>query len=223
MGVIAVARNALLVLSAVGSFAATSFPQSVSTAMSGAAQGSNLGLMRAVDAEEKRGIDLSYTQNYRSGGKPVLFRGSLYAGITAFTAKKCNLTIGTTIVDRYSGQIGKDTIKNTQSIYDSSVEFELTQEIADSLRLAEGRPSQLENGTNPACAERRACVLYWLELRAKGAEIKLTSLTNDVADYDGFVRNFDGLVDQFRIPVSSPDAGKELIAKLQSFAIACRK
>lgn len=223
MRVLVCARPVLLALLAAGTFAPTALAQSAGAAVSGTGQRSEYGLVSVADAEEKRGVDFSYTQNYRSAGKPVLFKGSLYAGITAFKVNKCSLAIGTRIVDRYSGQIGKSTIKDTQSIYDYSVEFTLTQELADSLRLAEVRPSQLENGTNPACSEKRACAIDWLEFRAKGPVIKMTILTNDIEGYDGFVRNFDGMVDQFRIPVSSSDAGNTLIAKLQSLAIMCRQ
>ncbi|HEV2486216.1 MAG TPA: hypothetical protein VGT08_11855 [Terracidiphilus sp.] len=223
MRAVAVARIALLILNAVVTLHPASFSQSRGTAASGTEDGSESGLIRAADGEQKRGINLFYTQNYRSAGRPVRFSGSLYAGITAFTVNKCNLTIGTNIVDRYSGQIGKGTIKNTQSSYQYSVEFVLTTEIADALRLTEARPNQLENGTNPVCADRRACTIYWLELRAKRPVMKLTSITNDIAGYDGFIRNFDGMVEQFWVPISSSDAGKELISKLQSFAITCRQ
>jgi hypothetical protein len=216
-----VVGNTLLALTAVGTFAPTAFPQSVGSAMSATAQGGGNGLMSIADAEEKRGIALFYTQNYRSGNRPVQLNGSLYAAITAFAINKCNLTIGATVVDRYSGQFGKSSIKDTQSKYDYSIEFALTQEIANSLRMVEARPVQLDQGTNPMCAERRACTIYWLELRSKGPAIKLTSLTDDIAGYDGVVRNMDGMVDRFRIPVSSLDAGKELISKLQSYAIKC--
>jgi len=219
--VMTVARNTLLALFAAGTLAAAAFPQSVGAAMSATAQSSSNGLLSTAGAEEKRGAALFYTQNYRSGNKPVLLKGSLYAAITAFTINKCNLTIGTTVVDRYSGQVGKSSIKDTQSTYDYSVELALTQEIANLLRMVEARPIQLEDATSPMCAERRECTLYWLELSASRPAIRLTSLTNDIAGYDGVVRNMDGMVNQFRIPVSSLDAGKELISKLQSYAIKC--
>ena len=87
----------------------------------GAAPGNRGDLMDAVNAEEKRGVSLSYSQDYRSGGRPILFRGTIFTGITAFTANKCGLTIGTTIVDRYSGEINRNMVKNTQNIYNASI------------------------------------------------------------------------------------------------------
>jgi hypothetical protein len=181
------------------------------------------GLINTADPEEKRGIALFYTQNYRSQGKSVLFTGSLYSGITAFKVRKCDLTISTTIVDRYSGQIGNSPVKDTQSVYNNSAEFQLTPEIAESLRMSEGRPKQLPIATNPTCADKQGCTIYWLEFRAKRRVMKFKSMTNDVTDFNGFVTNFDGMVDQFWIPISSPDAGKDLISSLQGYAISCRQ
>jgi hypothetical protein len=219
--VIDITRNAFAVLAVIGSMDQMSFSQSQAPAMNSSAGGSGSGLLSAANAEEEMGTNLFYTQNYRSGRRLVLFKGTLYAGITAFTAKKCELTIGTTIVDRYSGEIGRSKINDTQNIYNYSIEFALTPDIADSLRLIEARPSQLENGTHAECAEQRACAMNWLEIRAKRRVIKLTSITNDVEHYDGFVKDYDGMVDRFWIPVSSRDAGNDLISRLRSFAATC--
>jgi hypothetical protein len=221
--VVAGARIALLVLNAVGALYFRSIAQSPGTETSSMPVGSENGLINATDAEEKRGISLFYTQNYRSHGQPVVFTGSLYSGITEFKVKKCDLTIDTTIVDRYSGQIGNNQVNVTQNIYNNSVEFQLTQEIADSLRVSEGRPKQLPRGTNPTCADRQSCTILWLEFRAKQRVMKFKSMTNDVTDYNGFITNFDGMVDQFWIPISSSDAGKGLISNLQGYAVTCRQ
>ena len=219
--VIDIARVAFAVLAVIGSMERTCSSQSQAPAVNSSADVSGSGLLSAATAEEAKGTNLFYTQDYRSGRRLVQFKGTLYAGITAFTAKKCELTIGTTIVDRYSGQIDKSKINDTQSTYNYSIEFALTPEIADSLRLIEARPSQLENGTRAVCAEQRTCVVNWLEIRARRQVIKLTSVTNDVEHYDGFIKDFDGMVDRFWIPVSSQDAGNDLISWLKSFAATC--
>lgn len=223
MRVAAVAQVALLILNGVAAMYSRSFAQGPGATASSIPEARENGLVNTADAEEKRGIALFYTQKYRSQGKPVLFTGTLYSGITDFKVKKCDLIISTTIVDRYSGQIGNSQVKDTQSVYNNSAEFELTPEIADSLRVSEGRPKQLPIGTNPTCAEKQGCTIYWLEFRAKRLVMKFKSMTNDVTDYDGFVTNFDGMVDEFWIPISSPDAGKDLISHLQSYALTCRQ
>jgi hypothetical protein len=183
--------------------------------------GSEEELIRTADAERDKGVALFYTQHYRSGGKLVVLKGSLYAAITGFGVNKCNLTIGTTVVDHYSGQIGNGKIGDTWGTYNHSVQLLLTQEIADSLILVEATPLELESGTSAMCDDNRACRIQWLQLRAKSPTIHLITTTNDVAGYDGFVKNFDAQVDQFRMPVSSRDAGKELISNLQRVAATC--
>lgn len=188
---------------------------------SAAADGGTTGLTGLVNAEEKQGNVLVYTQNYRSGGRLVVIAGTLYAAITTFTANQCELKIGTTVVDRYKGRIDSDAIKDTQSVYNYAGVIGLTPEIADSLRLVEARPSALEAGSHPVCTQGQACDLHWLEFRSKGKAIQLTSTTNDLAGYDGFVTEFSGMADQFWIPVSSEQAGKNLVALLKGLAATC--
>lgn len=177
--------------------------------------------MSAVTAEEKKGAELSYTQNYHSDQKPVLLKGTLYAAITSFNATKCKLTIDTTIVDRYSGQVDRDEIRDTQAKYDASAEFVLTAEIAGSIQLVVARPGQLEKGTHPVCDEQRACAIEWLKIETKQPVMRVRKSNNDVVGYNGFVKNFDGVSDRFWIPVSSESAGKELMAVIASFASTC--
>jgi hypothetical protein len=186
----------------------------------GAAATDRSVLMSAVNAEEKRGIVLFYSQSYPAGHKPVFFKGTLYAAITAFSANKGKLTIGSRIVDRYSGQVDRGRVDETQSSCDDSVEFTLTKEIAGSLRLIEARPSQLESGTNLVCAERKMCAIQWLQFQARSKVMKRTRVTNDIAAYAGYVKGFDGMVDEVWVPVSSESAGQEFIS-LKNFAATC--
>jgi hypothetical protein len=58
-------------------------------------------------------------------------------------------------------------------------------------------------------------------LKADARVIHLTEITNDVADYNGDVTDFDGPVDQFYLPISSADAGEELIGKIRAYAQSC--
>lgn len=220
MKVVAFTRNAFLALAVIGSLEQTCHPQSSGPPANGPAASRN-SLITLASAEEKRGTVLTYVQNYRSGGKLVFIKGTVYAGISAFAANKCELTIGTTVVDRYSGQLDKSMIKETQNDYNYTGVFRLTRDIADSLRLAEAPPSPLENGTHPICRERQRCTFHWVEIRAKDKVIKLTSTTNDVAGYNGFVTDFNDVTDHLWIPVSSPQAGLELVSLLKSFAVSC--
>lgn len=179
-------------------------------------------LIDAANAEEGRGTTLSYVQSYRSGGKLVFIKGIIYAGIAKFAVDQCKLTIGTTVVDRYSGRIDKSVIKDTQNIYNYSGVLALTKDLAYSLQLVEAQPSPLENGTHPVCQEKPGCAIRWIELRVKKSKaIHLASTTNDVTGYDGFVTDFDGMTNRFLIPVSSLQAGQNLIALLNGFSASC--
>jgi hypothetical protein len=218
--VVAFTQIAFLALTVIGSLEQTCHPQSPGSTANGPDASQN-SLSAIASAEEKLGSTLTYIQSYRSGGKLVFIKGTVYAGISSFTANKCELTIGTTVVDRYSGQFDKSMIKKTQNVYNYSGVFRLTQDIADSVRLTDAPPSPLEGGTHPICTERQACAFHWVEIRAKNKEIKLTSTTNDVAGYDGFVTDFDGVTDRLWIPVSSTQTGLALVSLLRNFAATC--
>lgn len=103
-------RTAFLALAAIGSLEHTCHPQSPGSTTNRPDASQN-SLNTLASAEEKLGTALTCVQSYRSGGKLVVIKGTVYAGISSFTAKKCELTIGTTIVDRYSGQFDKSMIK----------------------------------------------------------------------------------------------------------------
>ena len=80
---------------------------------------------------------------------------------------------------------------------------------------------QLSVGTNPVCSGDRECSLTWIKLKTDTLSIHLTEFTNDVADYDGDVKDFDGKVNQFWLPVSSTNAGMDLVGKMRTYAQAC--
>jgi hypothetical protein len=179
-------------------------------------------LLRSFAAEEKRGDTVFYTQSYYAlHGRHVFFKGSMYASIADVKVNGCELRIDTTIADRYSGAIGRKQVAPTQSLYRISADFLLTPEIANSLKVIKARPGQLDEGTHPSCSDHQPCVLNWIELRSERPEIQLTEFTNDFEGYDGFVKNFDALVDRSLVPVSSPAVGNELISRMQALAGAC--
>lgn len=223
LGDIDLTSIAFVIVVAIAGLGPRCFSQSQAAEMKDGANENRSVLVNAISGEAKRGTVLNYSQHYRSGGKLVAIKGTMYAGITNFTLNKCGLTIGTTIVDRYAGQINKVAIEDTQNIYNFSEEIRLTGEIAEAARVVEARPSQFERGTHPLCLEGRACSIYWLKLGAKERVMKLTSTTNDVAGYEGFIRDFDGMVDEVWIPASSEQAGMELIALIRSYAATCER
>lgn len=178
-------------------------------------------ILTLLHAEEARGPSIFYTQHYRSGGREVLLRGSIYAAIADARLNGCTVHLDTLLVDHFSGKRGRRPLPETSNRYKSALDFPLSPEIADALRIVEARPAQLELGTYPTCTEQPGCRMQWLEIRAPHAELKLRRITNDVADYDGYIQDRDGAVATFRIPLSSARAGEDLIARLRQFATTC--
>jgi hypothetical protein len=179
-------------------------------------------LIRSFQAESKRGTSIFYTQAYGPHGGRVEFHGSIFGAIQDVKSDGCELKIKSVLVDLYSGNIGRKLVGQTQNEYITSVEFTLTPKMAADLKIVDARPVRLlTEGTNAVCSEGRQCSLTWLKLITDGQLIHLTEITNDVADYDGEIKDFDGSVDQFFLPVSSANAGNELIAKMQAFAQSC--
>lgn len=177
-----------------------------------------------MEAEERRGTYVFYTQTYRDGQhRPVFFNGSVFGVIQQMQANECEIKLETDVTDLYTGSIGKNQIRKTASVYRWLFDFTLTSEIADALHVVELRPAQLDNGTNPLCTAKPGCTFEWIEVKAALPVIKETEITNDFAGYDGYVKDFDGMVDHFLIPISSSTAGDDLIAKLKVLAHACGK
>jgi hypothetical protein len=178
--------------------------------------------LAALQSEKTRGPWMSYAQRYRSGGKIVSLQGTYYAGITAVRQSGCSLHIETIAVDRFSGSKGRKRIPETWNRYESAVDFRLTGDIGAGLRVIAARPAQLEEGTYAMCDGAPSCRMEWLEIRAAQPAIKVRRLTNDVAGYDGMIKDREGLVTSYRIPLSSSRTGEDLIAKLRDLAQTCR-
>jgi len=179
-------------------------------------------LIRSFQAEKKRGVSIFYTQAYGPRGHRVEFHGSIFAAIQDVRADGCALKIDTELVDLYSGSIGRKLVAQMQSKYIASIDLTLTPKMVAELRIVDARPArQLTEGTNAVCSGGRQCSLTWLKFVAEGQVIHLTESTNDVADYDGVIKDFDGPVDHFFLPVSSADAGGELIERIRAFAQSC--
>ena len=216
-------RIPLFFLVAIATVESSTFPQSKRPVMGDTANSSARKLISAVDAEKKKGVVLSYTQPYRSDGKPVMYTGTLYLAITAFSLKQCDAKVNTIVVDRFSGRAGEKPVGDTSTSYEYSADVTLTPEIIRSSSVSEESPSQLDGRTHPTCADHGPCTVHWLELQGSRPVIRLTIMSNDAADSDELEKTFDGMVKRFWIPVSSRDAGEELVSALQNFAASCRQ
>jgi hypothetical protein len=175
------------------------------------------GFLRAAEAEEKRGAYILYRQSYiDKENQKAVYRGSIYGALKTVNLDGCLLKIDVAIVDKFSGVVGGKLTGELADSQQYSFSLTLTSEIARTLALVEARPAQLGTATNSVCAEKPSCAFTWLAIRATGSSIKESRITNEFVD-------FEGRADRFLIPVSSADAGRELIGQMQDFANAqCR-
>jgi hypothetical protein len=169
-----------------------------------------------------RGTSISYTQTYRTHGGRAEFHGSIFGVMQNVQADGCELKIESALFDRYSGSIGKNLIGQTETKYITSVHFRLTQKMTENLKIVDARPvRQLAPDTNAVCFGVRQCNLTWLKLTADAPVIQMTDITNDLLGYDGDIKDYDGPVDHVYLPVSSPEVGNQIVAKMRTFADSC--
>lgn len=171
-------------------------------------------LISAAEAEERKGEYVFYTQSYVDSEKQkVSYRGSIYGAIQNVVLDGCLLKVNIQIVDKFSGVVGKKQTGEQADSQHYSVRLTLTSKIADALQLVEARPVQLANGTNSVCPEKPSCAFTWIAIREPKTLIKESRTTNEFVD-------FDGHTDHFLVPVSSADAGKQLIQRIRTLAQA---
>ncbi len=171
-------------------------------------------LLLVAEAETKKGAYVFYTQHYiDKENQKAVYRGSVYGALKAFKLEGCSLKVDVVIVDKFSGTVGGKLTGDQADSQQYTFSLALTSEIAHALALIEARPAQLGGATNSVCAEKPSCAFTWLAIRTTGSSIKESRMTNEFVD-------FDGPADRFLIPVSSPEAGRQLIRQIQDFANA---
>lgn len=180
-------------------------------------------ILALLKSEEAHGPSFFYTQYYRSNGRKVLLNGSIYAAITGAEVNGCSIHLNTILVDHFVGANGRRQIPGTWNRYKSQLDFVLTPEIAAALHVVAAPPEQLQAATYPRCTDQPGCAIQWLQISAPPAELRLRRITNDVADYDGYIQDHDGPVASFLVPLSSARAGEDLIARLRRAAATCGK
>jgi hypothetical protein len=179
-------------------------------------------LLSLFQAENKRSTYIFYTQTYSLHGRRIEFHGSIFGAIQDVQVTGCDLKVKSGIFDYYSGNIGSKLVRQSQNKYITSIDFKLTPKMAEDLTVVDARPvRQLAEGTNAVCSGERQCNLTWLKLKAESPMIQMIDITDDVANYDGELKDFDGSVAQVYLPISSRQSGDEIIAKMRTFAQLC--
>jgi hypothetical protein len=171
-------------------------------------------LLDALQTEQHAGTYLFYTQSYvDSDNQRVTYNGSVYGFIKHAELKDCSLNIDFIVADRYSGVVKKQPTGSVEDDEEYSATIPLTHNIALSLSLVDAPPVVNANGTNSLCATRPSCAFTWLKIIASDSSIRETWTTNGLPDFAGNTKTFF-------LPISTPDAGKNLIQHLQSFTTA---
>jgi hypothetical protein len=171
-------------------------------------------LLDALQTEEHAGTYLFYTQSYvDSDNEPATYQGSVYGFIKNAELNGCSLNIGFIVADRYSGVVKKQPTGPLEDDESYSANIPLTHNLADALSLVEAPPVAIANGTNSVCATKPSCVFTWLKFSAKDSSIRETKMTN------GWL-SFAGNTKVFFLPISSPDAGNNLIQQILAFTAA---
>jgi hypothetical protein len=169
-------------------------------------------LVTSIESEEKKGVSVFYTQAFvDTDNQRTSYSGSIYGAINAIKIDGCRMHVDFIVADSFFGVVGKRPTGHLQDTSSYSLTFSLISEIADDLRLIEGRPIQLRVSTHAVCSERSSCSITWLRIKTKNLEINETRITNDAVD-------FQGTVDHILIPLSSADSGDQLIALFRSLA-----
>lgn len=185
--------------------------QSTSTAVNVNTAAEETSFRSEIAEEEEKGTFVSYHQSFiDTGNKRTTYSGTLYGAIQGLSLDGCVLKTDVMIVDLFSGIIGKKQVSQKQETSRYSVVVPLSRETANALSLIEAPPFELRRTTNSVCAEHARCTFSWVQIGTKTPMIAETKTTNDVM-------NFKGNVDQFLLPVSSPDSGQALIQGIRAF------
>ncbi len=168
-------------------------------------------LLDALHTEERAGTYLFYTQSFvDSDNEHVTYQGSVDGFIKDAKLNGCSLDIDFILADRYSGVVKKQPTGAAEDDEEYSATIPLTHSLALSFSLVEAPPVAISNGTNSVCATRPSCAFTWLKIIASDSSINETRSTNGLLDFAGNTKTFF-------LPISTPDAGKNLIQQIQSF------
>jgi hypothetical protein len=169
-------------------------------------------LLDALQTEQHAGTYLFYTQSYvDSDNQHVSYNGSVYGFIKHAELKDCSLNIDFIVADRYSGVVKKQRTGAVEDDEEYSATIPLAHNLA--LSLVDAPPVVIANGTNSLCATRPSCAFTWLKIIANDSSIGETRSTNGLPDFAGNTKTFF-------LPLSTPDAGKNLIQQIQTFTTA---
>ena len=183
-------------------------------------------LKNVLAKESTRHSVLTYSQRYvDAANKLVQYKGTIFLQVKSFELDGCDLKIDVVVQDSYVGseqqkqRSGEDVshkdLGHGTDTYHYAYHLNLkTAEVAQVDTVA-ARPAQLRKNTMFICEEERSCDLQWLRITTKTPSIAETRIMN--IDQD-----FDQLVDQIAVPMTSREVAVQSAKSLQDLAAACR-
>jgi hypothetical protein len=183
--------------------------------------------LKNILAEEiTRHSVLTYSQRYLDDeNKIVQYKGTIFLQVKSFELDGCDLKIHVVVQDSYVGSeqqkrrsgedVGHKDLRHGTDSYRYAYHLNLKTAEVNQVDTVAARPAQLRKNTFFVCEEERSCDLQWLRIATKKPSITETRVKN--IDQD-----FDQMVDQIAIPMTSREVALESAKSLQNLAAACR-
>lgn len=180
--------------------------------------------INSLEAETSKWTVLTYTQRFTDDEKEqVTYTGTLFLQLTSVSLSSCDLKLAVRVQDKYTGTtIGQKarSVKRTE-LAPKTQTFTYTYllRLGDLQQLEtaalQGRPAQFQARTGYACDGNSSCVIPWLDVKLPEARIKETRDADSFTDFDEMVKEID-------IPMSSRQAAQEAATQLTALASECR-
>jgi hypothetical protein len=167
-------------------------------------------LLRDTGDEARRGIYLFYTQAYKDQHKQkVSLHGSVYGVLRDVKLTGCDLEATVQVVDLFSGFIGEGPVAERQDLTEYSIHLRVTSALA--ANVFQARPSQLAHTMHTQCDGDGSCTFNWVRIHAPRALMHERIVLNHAV-------TFDGPVSEVLAPISSKEAGEQLVRDLNELA-----
>jgi hypothetical protein len=166
---------------------------------------------------------LTYTQRYTDDDdENVFYQGTLFVQLSKVSLEGCDLKLSVHVQDRFTGTISRQGALHVKTTdlgqrsetfnYDYLLKLADLQQLEDQVLV--GRPVQIPAHTGYICKEQPSCELTWLDVKLPGP------LINEARERDGVV-DFDEMVKEITIPMSSRQAAQDSATALQELVAGC--
>lgn len=179
--------------------------------------------INSLESETSKWTVLTYTQRYTDDeDEQVMYRGTLFLQLSSVSLNRCDLKLTVRVQDKFTGATIKQralSVKRTDlgpktQTFDYTYLLRLSDLRQVDATALQGRPTQIQSRTKYACDEDSSCSIPWLHVKLSEALIKETR------EADGFT-DFDEMVKEIDVPMSSRQAAQESAIQLKALAAEC--